>query len=212
MKTADALLATLKKHNPARVRVYNGDDDTRDVAVPTRRKKWDQVVRAIDGKAWSRCELLDKSGAVLGYVDNEGPAREVEDIGPSFEGVRGQLLLGERIAALCMNSVRTAVAQRDEETRALLTAQREVVTASVQSVREMAAAVQSLGEVYRENVVAAEEAAQARATAEAAAAAGGGQLKELMEALPVIMQAMPALRAMLGAGDAATPPNGARKS
>lgn len=204
--TRESLLATLKRHNPYRVRVYNGEDDTRDVAVPQRRRRWSSVIEAIEARPWSRVELLDKSGAVLGYCDNEGPSRDVEDLAPSFAGVGGQLLLGERIAQLCMSSVAKAVAQRDDETKALLAAQRDVV-------KEMAAAVQALGEVYREQTVAAEEAAEARAVVAAAKEAGaGGQLKEFMEALPMLMQALPLLRGLLGAGADAPPvTNGVRK-
>jgi hypothetical protein len=200
-QTRETLLATLKRHNPHKVRAYNGEDDARDVAVPQRRRRWSTVIEAIEAKPWSRVELLDKSGAVLGYCDNEGPSRDVEDLAPSFAGVGGQLLLGERIAQLCMSSVARAVSQRDEETKALLAAQRDVV-------KEMAAAVQALGEVYREQTVAAEQAAEARAVA--AAAGEGGQLKELMEALPMLMQALPLLRGLLGSGEAPAP-NGARK-
>lgn len=171
--------------------------------MPTRRKKWGQVIAAIDAKAWSRVELLDKSGSALAYVDNDGPAREVEELAPSFVGMGGQMLLAERIAALCMNSVARAVSQRDEETKALLVAQREVVSASVASVREMAEAVKSLGEVYRENVVAAEEAASARALVEA----GGndGLLKQLTELAPLL----PMLKQLVGSAEA---PNGAHTS
>jgi hypothetical protein len=201
-QTRETLLATLKRHNPHKVRAYNGEDDSRDIAVPQRRRRWASVIEAIEAKPWSRVEMLDKSGAVLGYCDNEGPSRDVEDLAPSFSGIGGQLLLGERIAHLCMTSVAKAVAQRDDETKALLAAQRDVV-------KEMASAVQALGEVYREQTVAAEQAAESRAIA--AAAGEGGQLKELMEALPVLMQALPLLRGLLGSGEAAPLPNGARK-
>lgn len=207
MKTADALLAALKRHNPAKVRAWSGDDDSRDIAVPTRRKKWAQVIAAIDAKSWSRVELLDKSGSAIAYVDNDGPAREVEEFPVSFAGVGGQLMLGERIAALCMSAVAQAVKQRDDETKALLVAQREVVSAAVVGVREMAEAVKSIGEVYREQTVAAEDAALSRAAAEAA---GGGDFKELMQALPQLLQMLPMLK-MLASGEPAALPNGARK-
>lgn len=202
-QTADKLLATLKAHNPHKVVAYNGDDDSRTIAVPQRRKRWAQVITAIEARAWSRVELMDKSGAVLAYVDNDGPARETEDLGPSFNGVGGQLLLGERIARLCMESVRTAVNQRDEQMTALLTAQATVV-------KEMATAVQSLGEVYREHTVAAEEAAESRAVA--AATAAGGDIQQLIQALPQLLQVAAMAKQLLGPGDAPTvAPNGARK-
>lgn len=205
-ETTGKLLATLKRHNPFRVRVYNGEDDTREVAVPQRRRRWATVIEAIEAKPWTRVELLDKSGAVLGYADNEGPARDTEDLTPSFAGVGGQLMLGERIAALCMKSVQTAFATRDAEMSALLQAQGAVV-------REMATAVTALGEVYQAQREAAEDAAESRAVAEvaAAAAANGGQLKELLDALPQLVQLLPLVKGLLGAGDAPAPSNGVRK-
>jgi hypothetical protein len=200
--TERKLLATLRRHVPFRVRAYNGDDDARDIAVPqNRRKRWGQVIEAIEAKPWTRIELLDKSGAALGYCDNEGPARDVEDIGPSFAGLGGQLLLAERISALVVKAQREAMSFRDAEVTALLKAQGDVV-------REMAAGVTALASVYREQTVAAEDAAEARAAAQLAAN-GGSQLKELMEALPVLMQALPLLRNMLTAGPPATS-NGVR--
>lgn len=197
------LLATLKMHNPHKVRAFNGEDDSRDIAVSHKRKRWSQVISVLDARPWSRVELLDKSGALLACVDNDGPAREVEDIAPSFAGVGGQLLLGERIAALCMRSVATAVGQRDEEMRALLQAQGSVV-------KEMAAAVQSIAEVYREQTVAAEEAAESRAAA--AAAASGGDIQQLLAAMPQLLQLAAVAKQMLAPGDAPNvPPNGVRK-
>lgn len=192
--TQEKLLATLKSHNPHKVRAFNGEDDSRDIAVPQRRRRWAAVIGAIEARPWSRVELLDKSGAVLAYVDNEGPARDVEDVGPSYAGIGGQLLLGERIAAVAMKAAREAVLSRDEEMKALLAAQGTVV-------REMAAAVKSLGEVYREQNVAAEEAAEARALA--ATAGQSSELKELLDAVPQIVQALPIIRALLAQGGAA---------
>lgn len=200
--TTQTLLATLKRHNPHKVRAYNGEDDSRDIAVPQRRRRWASVIEAIEARAWSRVEMLDKSGAVLGYVDNEGAARDVEELTPSFAGVGGQLMLGERIARLCMESVRTAVNQRDEQMTALLAAQGAVV-------KEMAAAVQSIAEVYREQTVAAEEAAESRAAA--AAASAGGDMQQLLQAMPQLLQLAAVAKQMLNPGDATTAPNGARK-
>jgi hypothetical protein len=191
--TSAKLLATLRAHNPAKVLAYDGSsDEGRPIAVPTRRRRWAQVIANIEAKPWSRVELVDKSGSVLAYVDNEGSPREVEELAPSFDGVRGQLLLGERIAQLCMSSVSRAVSQRDEETRNLLQAQRDVV-------KEMSDAVKSLGDVYRAQLDAATDAADTRAEAAATAAASSGEggLKELMDALPQLLQALPIIKALL---------------
>lgn len=199
----ESLLATLKRHNPARVRVYHGDD-SRDVAVPTRRRRWDAVISAITGRAWTSCELLDKSGAVLGYVDNEAAAGTVEELGEAYEGTRGELRLGERIASLVVRHTREAMHYRDRELTQLLQAQGEVV-------RQMSEGVRAIVDAYREQMVVRQEAAEVSADAAVAAAtANQGQLKELMEALPVLVQALPMLRGLLASGDA--PANGARKA
>ena len=201
-ETTAKLLATLKRHTPFTVVAYNGEDDSRTIAVPQRRRRWATVIAAVDARPWTRIELLDKSKSVLGYVDNEGPAGDIEDISPSFAGVGGQLLLGERIAALALKSVKEALTSRDTETRELLQAQGAVV-------REMAAAVTSLGEVYQAQREAVEDAAESRAVAQAAEA-NSGQLKELLDALPQLVQLLPLVKGLLGAGDAPTP-NGVRK-
>ena len=196
------LLATLKRHNPFKVRCYNGEDDTRDIAVPQRRRRWASVISAIDAKPWSRVELLDKSGAVLGYADNEGGARDVEELGPSFVGVGGQLMLGERIAALAVKTAVDALKLRDSEMTSLLRSQGDVV-------RELTNGVRALAEVYREQNLAVEEAAEARIAA--VAEASGGDWKQLLEAMPVLLQAMPLLKSLVS-GDAPSKPNGAKPS
>ena len=192
---SDKLLASLKRHNPARVVAYAGDDDARTIAVPTRRKRWAQVIEAINAVAWTRVELQDKSGAVLGYVENTEPAGTLSDLGTDKS--TGELRLAERIVTLVLKGQRDAMTFRDAEVSALLKAQGDVV-------REMTAGMRALTAMYQEQVVAAEQLAETRALA--TATPEKGQLAELLEAAPQIMQALPLIRAMLG-GDA--PPNGA---
>jgi len=201
-KVTASLLATLKRHNPSKVRAFNGDDDTRDIAVPTRRRRWSQVLEAIDARAWSRVELLDKSGAVLGYVENVEPAREVEDL-TAQSGTGGQLLLAERIVNMCLKAQRETMTFRDAEVTSLLKAQGDIV-------REMAAAVGHLGHMYREQVQTAQDTANIRAQAQEPGA--DSDIKQLLEALPTILQVLPLLRGMLGSGPTAEPlTNGVHK-
>lgn len=203
--TEDKLLSTLKRHNPARVRVTHGED-VREIAVPTRRRKWGTVIAAIEGRAWSSCELLDKSGGVLAYVENDSLAGELSDLGETYEGTRGELRLGERIAALAIRSMRDAISFRDRETAQLLQAQGAVV-------REMAEGVRAIADVYREQMQVRQESAEtATEAAVAAATANGSQVKELLEAMPLILQAVPMLRGLLASGAPASAPNGARKA
>ena len=151
--TVDALhaklLSSLKRQNPARVRAYAGDDDARDIAVPTRRRRWSAVIEAIEARTWTRVELLDKSGAVLGYVDNIEPAREIEDLG---------------------GDTRASKLRSESEW---------IVTLVVKAQREAQAEVATLQAIAKQGPE-------------------RGQVGELLEALPVIMQSLPMLRALLG--------------
>lgn len=183
----DKLLATLKRHNPSKVRAYAGDDDWRDIAVPTRRKRWGRVIEAIDAKSWTRVELLDKSGAVLAYVDNTSPASELEDVGDGkVSRTRSE---SEWILNLVIRAQREAMAFRDSEVQALLKAQGDVV-------RELSRAMQDLSGIYSEQRKAAVETAEIRA----AATAGGSEWKELLEAAPQLLQMLPLLRGLLASG------------
>lgn len=197
--TNDKLLASLKRHTPAKVRAYAGDDDARDIAVPTRRKRWAQVIEAIEARSWTRVELLDRSGSVLGYVDNIEPAREVEELDGRQSKVRSE---AEWIVQLVVRAQRDALTFRDAEVSSLLRAQGDVV-------REMVAAIHSLHSINEAKVSAAADVARLQAQAEAGE---GGQLKELLEAAPLVLQAIPMLRGMLGGQQpAAAPVNGHAK-
>jgi len=184
--TTDTLLATLKRFSPAKVRAYSSDDEFREIAVPTRRRKWQSVISAIEARSWSRVEMLDKSGAVLGYLENAEPAGALEDVGSGGGG--GAIKEAERIVALVIRAQRDAMTFRDAEVASLLRAQGDVV-------REMTAGMRALTAMYQEQVQAAEQVAELRTLA--AQGPERGQLTELLEAAPAIMQAMPMLRSLL---------------
>ena len=197
MTTSTALLETLKRHNPAKVIAYAGDDDARAISVPTRRRRWAQVIEAIHARSWSRVELLDRAGAVLAYVENSEPARELEPL-DAATGTGAQIQLAERIVTMVARGQREVMSFRDAELSALLAAQGSVV-------REMAGAMSSLSALYREQVQTAETTGELRATALAhAASSGDDQIRQLLEALPVLIQALPMLRGLLSSGP--TPP------
>jgi len=171
------LLSSLKRHAPSKVRVVCGDD-TREIAVPQRRRKWSSVISAIEARPWAQCELLDKSGAVLGYIENDAAPAELEELG----GGAGR---DERIAAILLRVMREAWSFRNEETAHLMQAQGAVV-------RELTSAMNGLAKLYQAQVEAATDVASLQAQAE-----NGGQLKELLEAAPQILQILPHLRKML---------------
>ena len=193
--TATKLLNTLKRCNPHRVMVHNGDTDEkpRTVAVPTRRRKWSAVIALIEAKPWTSCVLVDKAGDELAIVENDGAATEVEDLGGGMPtGLANQVLLGEKIAAMCQSSAERALKAREQEVSSIMSAARGVMDMMGQAFAAQTNALLTLADVK-------EAAADARGEAAAAAASttGGDDWKQLVEAIPTIMQAMPMLKSML---------------
>lgn len=208
-----ALVLQLRRLDPAAVRVMNGDDEREVVAVPTRRRKWASVVEAIEARSWSSCVALDKSGKTLGHIENTSGASELQDIGNpvAYAGLAGQVTLAERIVGIAMAASERTLRHRDAEVAELLKAQGQVV-------QQMSAGMSALSDVFRAQVEAAQDAADARvemvsaeaqAAAAAASAESGGDWKQLLEALPIIMQALPMLKQI--AGGAPTVANGVNK-
>jgi len=200
------LVMALRRLGPHTVRVMNGDDEREVIAVPTRRRKWSAVVEAIEARAWTSCIARDKAGNTLGHIENDAAAAEVVDLSAQLPaGASGQLMLAERIVHVAMQASERTLKHRDAEVTALLQAQNQVVV-------QMANAVQSLSDVWKEQREAAAHASQSRmeamqAEAEAAAAAAGGDWQQLIQALPTLLQLLPALKG-LAAGQAPSVPNG----
>lgn len=206
------LLATLKRHNPHTVMAFNGDtdDEGRKIAVPTRRRKWATVIASIEARPWSRVECLDKAGAVLGYIDNDAGGGDLEDLTDASPGTTAKstpVQIGMAIAAMCQKAADSALKARENEVRAILEANAVVM-------REQTAAMSGLVQALQLTADAREDAANAHADAIAvqaqAAAAGGGGFKELLDALPTLLQLAAMAKQTLGAGAATPPPkNGA---
>jgi len=201
---ADRLLATLRQLAPHKVRVYDNSDEHRDVAVPQRRKRWTQVITTIEGRPWVRCELLDKSGSVLGYVDNEGPAGELEDLATG--GPNGSLR-ERQLLELMIKAQSVALTFRDKEHSALLEGMRDMMAVHAQSTRELI-------EIFRvQRDVAAETAAMA---AQAEAGGDAAAIVKLIEGSPALQQVLaPVIARLLQAGQKrpqkpAAPANGVK--
>jgi DNA-directed RNA polymerase specialized sigma54-like protein len=212
LKSDNAVLNALKSYAPVKLVAYmsDSDEDGKAIAVPNVKKRWARVTATPEKLAWCRVELLDKTGALLATVDNAEPARDVEDL-PVGKG-HAEHALALRICELVERSRRDAVdqanASRSVEMKELLQAQTAVM-------KEMTNAMRSLADVYREQVEVTAESAETRAQAEALVARAGEDgwsLEKLLEAAPVIMQVLPALKSMLGSGSPAPAPNGKRGS
>lgn len=205
---AEQLLTHLRRIAPHKVRVYDASDEHRDVAVPTRRRKWAQVIATIEARPWVRCELLDKAGAVLGYVENEGPAGELEELaGPGTARASEQRWLLE----LMIKAQTTALNFRDKEHAALLTGVREMMAVQTDAMRETIALMREQRDIVAET-----------ASLKAAAEKGDDldQIVKLIEASPKLMQVLgPLVMAMRAPKKIAAPqtkpapaaPNGASK-
>lgn len=173
---AEQLLVHLRRIAPHKVRVYDAADEHRDVAVPTRRRKWAQVIATIEARPWVRCELLDKSGAALGYVENDGPAGEVEELTGRETGRAGEQ---RWLLELMIKAQTTALNFRDKEHAALLQGVREMMTVQTDAMRETIALMREQRDIVAE-------------TAQLKAAAEKGddldQIVKLIEASPKLMQ------------------------
>jgi hypothetical protein len=182
---ADRLLAKLRQLAPHKVRVYDGSGEHRDVSVPNRRKRWSAVIEAIEAKPWVQCELLDKSGAVLGYVENDGEAKELEQLSPG--GAKDRWFL-----EMMLKAQDTALKWRNKEHADLLTGMRDLLEVNTHATRELV-------EIFRvQRDVSADVAAM-----QAAAANGGDmdQIIKLIEASPQLLQVVgPLLQLLLQRG------------
>lgn len=65
------LVTALRRFQPTKIRAVLSGDESRDVAVPARRHKWERVVEVLDTLAWTRVECLDKSGSLLGVINGQ---------------------------------------------------------------------------------------------------------------------------------------------
>lgn len=204
-ETAKTLLATFRRIAPASIRAYTSDDEFKDIAVPTRRRKWAQVLDTIDKLAWSRLELLNPKGALMGTVENSEAPTELQDLGDGSDmKLSPQFQAALAINSLMLKAQEKVLSYRDKETVTLLSAQGEVL-------REMAAGMREVTALYREQVKVARENAETVA-ATTAAANDSSEIKQLLEAAPLIVQLLPVLKGLLTSGAAAdVPPNGAKK-
>ena len=211
----EKLLLALRRLAPHSVRAYDSSDEYRDIAVPTRRKRWAQVIETIEARPWVRCEMRAKGGHVLGYVECEleHAAGELEDLArmpPQAQHMRWYLdmmLKAQTMALTMVNKEHTAI------------------FAAMQGILEVQTnATQELIGLMRQQREAAEEIAAMRSAA--SADDGIDQILKVLEASPKLMaQFGPLLAGLMGSRRIAAarpananpskpngaPPNGAPK-
>jgi hypothetical protein len=199
---ADRLLAKLRQLAPYKVKAYDGSDESREIAVPQRRKRWNAVIESIEARPWVRVELLDKQGAILGYVENDGVAGELETIGQdSDRGNRERALL-----EMMLKAQKVALEYRDKEHTTLLQGMSEMIRANTQAMNQLTS-------IYQVQVQVAAEVAAAQATA-----AAGGDMEQwikLIEASPQLLGTLGPMLRLLKSSPApakATPPANGVKS
>lgn len=182
----EKLSLALRRNAPHKLRVFRSDDDHRDVAVPAVRNRWVRVLATVGEMPWCRVELLDKSGSLLAIVEGEESSAESVTPPPSAlaAGVREMM-------TLVLRAQEQALKFRDAETTSAL-------KSMVEMNKIMMEAVKGLASIHRDQLDASVDAAERRAEAEQAGQ--GSDVKQLLEAAPLIMQSLPALRAMLSGG------------
>lgn len=167
------LLAKLRAVHPVKVRVYDAADEVREIAVPTRRTRWAQVIENIEARAWVRVELCNKDGAVLAYVMNEDQGDDPKAAAPEAQSSARE----ERLLAMMLKAQEIALKYRDQEHRALLTSMAEMLKVNVDATRQ-------LQSIYAAQVDAAAEVASLRAQAEAG---GDFDMSDILKAAPQLM-------------------------
>lgn len=71
----EALVRALRTYRPSKV-VALVDGERRGISVPARKHRWEHVVRALDGLAWTRLECLDAKGDLVGSIQGEVEAAD----------------------------------------------------------------------------------------------------------------------------------------
>lgn len=174
----ESLINEIKKCAPVKLSVYCGDDSPREVAVPNTRNRYHRVEQVVGAFAWTRVELLDKSGSIIGVVENSDRAQSSLAIAPAFDA---ECARDERILNVMLRAQQVALSHRESETK-------EALRASTEIVRTLTDSFKQLAMLHREQLSAAVEAAESRIEAQTSS-----EMSQLLEAAPQILQVLPAL-------------------
>lgn len=195
-----ALLEDLKKVTPTprTIAVTDAQGDVRIVAVPQRRKRWAQVIEAIEGgPGWERLELRGVGDVVIGYIERESePVPPVPSTSPVVAGMESML-------ALMLRAQQVALSNRETE-------HRQVMQSMIALLEVQSRAWQGVMEVMAHQRDASVQLAETRAAAAAAAAkeSEDGDLMSMLtpERLPQLMQMVRAMKMLAGGSAPSAPP------
>lgn len=159
-------IGKLKACEPASLKVTLSDGTEKPVAVPRIRNRWQRVQQTIDALPWVRIEALDKSGAVLGMVEDESGAGEfVEQADDDM-----------RLAKILLEVMRST----QKETRLMFEVQ---MRGQAELVEALISGVRSISQSYEQSLA-------VQRAAMVTDAAGGERNPELMAMLQLAMAQM----------------------
>jgi hypothetical protein len=181
------LARELRENNPARVVVFDGDGEKRELKVQAKRRKWEAITTLVDKLATTeagvnRVEMLDRDGAVVNVWLPESPAEA-----DPMQGAPPDVKRAEYIAELILRAQDMALKRVEAQLGTLLKGYQEL--AQVQSERLV-----SLERVHGQYLDIARRAVnEARRSEEAAE---GSQADGMMaQVLPMVMQQLSAPKA-----------------
>lgn len=192
METVDTvkakLLQDLRRLAPHSVRVFDSSDEYRDVAVPSRRKRWTQVIETIEARPWVRCELRDKRGQVLGYVETE--LERVQDDAPMSTSIPAEAAQMRWFLDIMLRAQHQALTFVNKEHAVVLGSIREILEVQTSAMRETV-------ELLKQQRDVSTEIAEQRAAAAAQGDDGLEQILKIVEQSPKLMEKIGPMFAML---------------
>lgn len=162
----------LRRLEPASLKVHLLDGTEQAVAVPKVRNRWARVIQVIDAIAWTKIDALDKSGMLLGSIEDEHALDDATDEAESALDDRDV-----RIGRLLLEVMRTT----QKESRLMMEAQNKATAAAMDHV---IAAMHAMGQSYEQSL----NITRATQVADTAQASGGNP--EIMAMLQLAMSQM----------------------
>jgi hypothetical protein len=162
------------KDGLGRVVFYAGEEILKQVTVKTRGKRWEPIVAIASRLSWTHAELLDRSGAAISLVENSAPAGELAELGAKSSPVVDMV-------RLVISAQTAALANRDKETTAAM-------TACTDAVKLLSEAVGTMSKIYQAAIRTALETGSVAAAAEPDESSTPMSTRMIEAALPHVMK------------------------